>query len=251
MSQPFKDKTIFVTGAAGGIGRAAALAFAAAGGRVTIADRDGAQLAETARLIAAGGGEAHAVTLDVTDAAAVDVAIDDHVARWGGIDCAFNNAGVALEDANTDWGTAALFDRTMAVNVNGILNCMRAELRHMTPRRSGVIVNTASIAGETGAGGAGYCGSKHAVIGLTRSAALRYAAEGIRINAVCPGVIATPMTAGMADDPKTAAIIAQMQPMGRIGQPEEIATAVLFLCSDAASFITGHPLAVDGGYLAR
>lgn len=248
--QMFGNRTIFVTGASGGIGAAAAIAFAAAGGRVTIADLNGIQLQRTAETIREHGGTCHAVTLDVTDSTAVDAAINDHVERWGRIDCAFNNAGIVLEGIDTAWGLALPFDRTMDVNTGGVLNCMRAELRHMVANRAGAIVNTASIAGETGSGGAGYCASKHAVIGLTRSAALHYAIQGVRVNAVCPGVIATPMTIDLVENPDAAAILTQLQPMGRIGQPEEVAAAVLFLCSDSASYITGQALAVDGGYMA-
>jgi NAD(P)-dependent dehydrogenase (short-subunit alcohol dehydrogenase family) len=247
----FQEKTVFVTGAASGIGRAAAVAFAAAGGRVTLADRQEQGLAEALRTITDAGGRAHTVLLDVSDENAVAMAIDDHAERWGRLDCAFNNAGVVLEGFDTEWGNAELYDRTMAINARAVLNCMRAELRHMKAQKSGAIVNTASIAGESGAGGAAYCASKHAVIGLTRSAALRHASRGIRVNAVCPGVIDTALTAGVSIDPAAAAVVASMHPMGRMGRPEEVAAAVLFLCSDAAGYITGHPLAVDGGYLAR
>ena len=240
-----------VTGAGGGIGRAAAIAFAKQGAKVTLADLSVEGVEQTAAMIRDSGGEAFCQQLDVADAAAVDAAVDAHVERHGSIDFAFNNAGISLEDLGTEWGDLDLFDRTQAVNTRGVLLCMRAEIRHMVRQGSGAIVNTASIAGMSGAGGAGYCASKHAVVGLTRSAALRYAAQGIRINAVCPGVIETPMTEGLLADPQTAAMLAQMSPIGRFGKPEDIANAVLFLCSEAASFITGHPLAVDGGYLAR
>jgi len=137
------------------------------------------------------------------------------------------------------------------VNQRGVLVCMAAELRHMLQQKRGAIVNTASVAGMAGLSGPGYCGSKHAVIGLTRSAAMRYATDGIRINAVLPGVIATPMLGAIAQSEEGARIIGQMHPIGRMGRPEEVADGVVFLCSDKASFITGHPLAIDGGYLAR
>ena len=151
----------------------------------------------------------------------------------------------------TPWGDLTAYDRSIAVNQRGLLLCMTAELRHMERAGRGAIVNTASIAGMSGAGGAGYCGSKHAVVGLTRSAALRYAAQGIRINAICPGAIRTPMVEAVAQEEEAARFIAAMHPMNRIGEAQEVADAVVFLCSDKASFITGHPLAVDGGYLAR
>ncbi|KTE06371.1 glucose 1-dehydrogenase [Sphingopyxis sp. H115] len=244
-------KIAFVTGGGSGIGRATALAFAAEGARVAVADLNADGAAETAALVAAAGGEARHGALDVTDGAAVDTFVDALVADWGGLDCAFNNAGVALEGMETPWGDLDAYDRSIAVNQRGLLLCMAAELRHMERAGRGAIVNTASIAGMSGAGGAGYCGSKHAVIGLTRSAALRYAAQGIRINAVCPGAIRTPMVEAVAQEEEAARFIAAMHPMNRIGEAQEVADAVVFLCSDKASFITGHPLAVDGGYLAR
>lgn len=244
-------KIAFVTGGGSGIGRATALAFAAEGARVAVADLNADSAAETAALVAAAGGEARHGALDVTDGAAVDTFVDALVADWGGLDCAFNNAGVALEGMETPWGDLDAYDRSIAVNQRGLLLCMAAELRHMERAGRGAIVNTASIAGMSGAGGAGYCGSKHAVIGLTRSAALRYAAQGIRINAVCPGAIRTPMVEAVAQEEEAARFIAAMHPMNRIGEAQEVADAVVFLCSDKASFITGHPLAVDGGYLAR
>lgn len=244
-------KTVFVAGGGSGIGRATALAFAAEGAKVAVADLNAGGAAETAALIAAAGGEARHGALDVTDGVAVDAFVDALVADWGALDCAFNNAGVALEGMETPWGDLAAYDRSIAVNQRGLLLCMTAELRHMERAGRGAIVNTASIAGLSGAGGAGYCGSKHAVVGLTRSAALRYAAQGIRINAVCPGAIRTPMVEAVAQEEEAARFIAAMHPMNRIGEARELADAVVFLCSDKASFITGHPLAVDGGYLAR
>ena len=246
-----EGQTAFVTGAGGGIGRATALAFAAEGAKVMVTDINAAGAAETAAMIVAAGGEALSAGLDVTDAAACDVVVDALVAAWGRIDCALNNAGVSLEGMGTPWGQRDVFDRSFDINVTGVLNCMNAELRHMAPAGRGAIVNTASIAGLSGAGGAGYCGSKHAVVGLTKSAALRYAAQGVRVNAVCPGAIVTPMTDAVAKDPQGAAFMAQMHPLGRMGEAHEVADAVVFLCSPRASFITGHPLAVDGGFMAR
>jgi NAD(P)-dependent dehydrogenase (short-subunit alcohol dehydrogenase family) len=245
------DKTAFVTGAGGGIGRATALMLADEGARVTVTDIDAAAATATAAMIMAAGGTAHAAALDVTDAAACTAAVDAHVARWGGIDCAFNNAGVSLEGMQTGWGDAAAFQRSFDINVNGVLNCMVAELAHMATAKSGAIVNTASIAGLSGAGGPGYCGSKHAVVGLTKSAAIRYASLSIRVNCVCPGAIVTPMTDAVARDPQGAAYMAQMHPLGRMGEAHEVADAVVFLLSSRASFITGHPLAVDGGFMSR
>ena len=249
MAGLFEGKTAFVTGGGSGIGRATALAFAMEGAKVAVADLKGADA--VADEIGAAGGEAFAIALDVTDEAAVNAAVDSVVERWGRLDCAFNNAGVTLEGFETPWGSLDVYDKTIEINQRGVVLCMAAELRHMTAQKSGAIVNTSSIAGLSGAGGAGYVASKHAVIGLTRSAALRYAADGVRVNAVCPGVIATPMTAPIAANPQGRAVLDQMTPLGRMGEAHEIADAVIFLCSEKASFITGHPLAVDGGYIAR
>ncbi|MBS0502444.1 MAG: SDR family oxidoreductase [Proteobacteria bacterium] len=249
MAGLLEGKTAFVTGGGSGIGRATALAFAEEGAKVAVADLKGADA--VADEIKAAGGEAFAIALDVTDEAAVNAAVDAVVARWGRVDCAFNNAGVTLEGLQTPWGQIDAYAKTIEINQRGVLLCMAAELRHMAAQKSGAIVNTSSIAGLSGAGGAGYVASKHAVIGLTRSAALRYAAEGVRVNAVCPGVIETPMTAPIAETPQGRAVLDQMTPIGRMGRAHEIADAVVFLCSDKASFITGHPLAVDGGYIAR
>jgi NAD(P)-dependent dehydrogenase (short-subunit alcohol dehydrogenase family) len=249
MDKLLQGRIAFVTGGAGGIGAATAIAFAEEGAKVAVADLKGAE--ETVATIVAAGGEAYAITLDVTDQAAVTAAVDGVVERWGRLDIAFNNAGVSLEDMTTPWESVDIYDKVVAVNQRGVMLCMAAELRHMAAAKSGAIVNTASVAGLTGLAGAGYCGSKHAVVGLTRSAAMRYANEGIRVNCVCPGAIETPMTQGDSLDPQSKAFMAQMHPMNRMGQAREIADGVVFLVSDKASFITGHPLPIDGGYVAR
>jgi NAD(P)-dependent dehydrogenase (short-subunit alcohol dehydrogenase family) len=249
MAGLLKNRIAFVTGGAGGIGAATAIAFAAEGAKVAVADLK--DPTETVATIMAAGGEAYSIALDVTDQAAVEAAVDGVVAKWGRLDIAFNNAGVSLEDYTTPWESVDLYDKVVAVNQRGVMLCMAAELRHMAKQGSGSIVNTASVAGMVGLAGAGYCGSKHAVVGLTRSAAMRYAAEGIRVNCVCPGAISTPMTEAEGLSDQSRAFMAQMHPMNRMGRAEEIADAVVFLSSDKASFITGHPLAVDGGYLAR
>lgn len=232
-----------------GIGAATALAFAREGARVAVADRD--DPASVVAAITSAGGEAYGVLLDVTDEAAVNAAVDDLVARWGRIDIGFNNAGVSVQRMGSEWGDTEPYDREVAINQRGILLSMRAELRHMASQGSGAIVNTASVAGLTGIAGAGYTASKHAVIGLTRSAALAYAERGIRVNCVCPGAIETPMTQVDAQGEEARRFMAAMHPMNRLGLAEEVAKAVVFLASDMASFITGHPLAVDGGFLAR
>jgi NAD(P)-dependent dehydrogenase (short-subunit alcohol dehydrogenase family) len=249
MAGLLENRIAFVTGGAGGIGAATAIAFAAEGAKVAVADLK--DPTETVATIVAAGGEAYSIALDVTDQAAVEAAVDGVVAKWGQLDIAFNNAGVSLEDYTTPWESVELYDKVVAVNQRGVMLCMAAELRHMAKQGSGSIVNTASVAGMVGLAGAGYCGSKHAVVGLTRSAAMRYAAEGIRVNCVCPGAISTPMTEAEGLSDQSRSFMAQMHPMNRMGRAEEIADAVVFLASDKASFITGHPLAVDGGYLAR
>lgn len=247
MAGLLEGKVAFVTGAGSGIGRATARAFAREGARVCAADLAGAD--ETARMIGQAGGEAYPVVLDVTDQAAVDAAVDGIVARWGRIDVAFNNAGINIENKLDHWQRLDLYDRTMEVNVRGVLICMIAELRHMYPQRSGSIINTASTASFTGIAGPGYVASKHAVMGLTRSAALRYAEEGIRVNALCPGATFGGMMS-KRHNPESLKAKARAHPMNRIAEPEEMAEAVVFLASDRASYMTGHPLAVDGGFLA-
>lgn len=249
MAGLLENRIAFVTGGAGGIGAATAIAFAAEGAKVAVADLKDPE--DTVRAIRDAGGEAYALSLDVTDQAAVDAAVDGVVAKWGRLDIGFNNAGVSLEDYTTPWESVELYDKVVAVNQRGVMLCMAAELRHMAQQKSGSIINTASVAGMVGLSGAGYCGSKHAVVGLTRSAAMRYAAEGIRVNCVCPGAISTPMTEAEEVSDQARAFMAQMHPMNRIGRAEEIADGVVFLASDKASFITGHPLAIDGGFLAR
>ena len=251
MAKLFDGQVALVTGAGGGIGRATAISFAKEGARVALCDLKPGPIAETTALIQALGGEAHSEVFDITDVSAIEAFVDGAVARWGRLDAACNNAGISLENMSTPWGELDMYDATMNVNARALMACMRAELRHMAKAGRGAIVNIASVAGMAGLSGPGYCGSKHAVVGFTRSAAMAYAAQGVRVNAVCPGAIVTPMTDAAAKDPAAAAMMAQMHPMGRMGQAQEVADAVLFLCSAKASFITGHPLAVDGGFLAR
>jgi NAD(P)-dependent dehydrogenase (short-subunit alcohol dehydrogenase family) len=254
MSGPKPGQVVLITGAAGGIGRAAVLAFARAGARVVAADLDEAGAQQAADLARAEGAEALAVQADVASSASVQAMVAAAVARFGRLDAAFNNAGVELEGVPTHEADEDLFDRSIAINLKGVFLCMKYQLRQMLAQGGGgVIVNTASVAGLVGAATMpAYAASKHGVVGLTKSAALEYAKKGIRVNAVCPGVIRTAMTErAVAQRPEREAFINNLHPMGRIGEPDEIAATALWLCSPAASFITGQALAVDGGMLAR
>ena len=245
----FTGKVAFVTGAANGIGRAAAVAFAREGAGVAIADVSDQGNRETARMVKELGGRALAVRCDVTRSEDVKAALDKTVEAFGRLDFAFNNAGSEQPVTATADLTEAEWDRIVAVNLRGVFLCMKYEIPLMLKQGGGAIVNTSSGAGVKGfKGQAAYAAAKHGVVGLTRSAALDYASQNVRINAVCPGIIDTPMmdrfTGGTPEG--RAAVIAQ-EPIGRMGTPEEIAAAVLWLCSDAASFATGHAMVVDGG----
>ena len=239
-------KVALVTGAGGGIGRAAALAFAHSGAAVLVCDVQDAAGEETVARIAAQGGKAVFQHCDVSDPAQVKAMVAAAVATFGRLDYAFNNAGINSVGANEY--DDATWARSIDINLTGVMLCMREEADVMLRNGGGAIVNTASINGLVGNGAQpAYTASKHGVVGLTRHGALRWANQGIRVNAVCPGVIDTAMTAQAAANPEIRAKIEQMTPMGRMGRPEEIAAAVLWLCSDAASFVTGQPIAVDGG----
>ncbi|HLY50508.1 MAG TPA: glucose 1-dehydrogenase [Solirubrobacteraceae bacterium] len=255
MTLGLEGKVALVTGGASGIGRATALMFGREGARVIVADIDDAGSAETAALISEAGGDALHVPCDTSDPSQVDALVGAAVKRFGRLDCAFNNAGIGGASAPLADYQLEAWNRVLAVNLTGVFLCMQSELRQMVAQGTGAIVNAASVVGVIGYPHlAAYTAAKHGVIGLTRTAALEYARHGIRVNAVCPGWTETPMVmdegAAPASDPEVYAAIAAMAPMRRLGQPDEIAGAVVWLCSDAASFVTGHPLIVDGGVAA-
>ena len=256
MSQPavqrFTDQVVFITGAGTGIGRATALAFAAEGARVAVAGLPEPDVAETARVIEQAGGSALALTCDVSVETDVQSALARTIEAFGRLDVAFNNAGVEQEQTPlTDLSTAD-WTRIVDVDLTGVYHCMKHEIPLLRQAGGGAIVNTSSGAGVIGiAGQAAYAAAKWGVIGMTKSVALEVAAEGIRVNAVCPGMIDTPMMGRVSGgtDEGYQQIISQ-EPVGRMGRPEEIASAVLWLCSDLGSFAVGHALVVDGGQTA-
>lgn len=245
----FTGKVAFVTGATSGIGRATALAFAKAGAAVTVADVSEEGNLQTARLIEEAGGSVLAVRCDVSKSEDVKAALDRTIETFGKLDFAFNNAGIEQPVAPVSEIEDEDFDRLVAINLRGMFLCLKHQVPLLLRNGGGAIVNTSSGAGVKGiAGQAAYAATKHAVIGMTKSAALDYAKDGIRINAVCPGIIDTPMmqrfTGGTPEG--LARVIAQ-EPVGRMGKSEEIAAAVLYLCSDMAAFVIGHAMVVDGG----
>jgi NAD(P)-dependent dehydrogenase (short-subunit alcohol dehydrogenase family) len=255
----FAGKIALVTGGGSGIGRATAIAFAKAGAKVAVDDIADEGGYETVRMIEQAGGEAIYIHADVRDEDAVRAMVETTVARFGRLDFAFNNAGISGGARPDEFWDSAIFNDTFNINARGVFYCLKHEIAQMLKQApdlnakavKGAIVNTASVSGMAGPGHPSYVGAKHAVVGMTRTVGMAYATQGIRVNAVCPGAIDTPMVQGvMRSNPETIKLIGAMHPMNRIGQPEEIADAVLFLCSARAGFITGHPLAVDGGRLA-
>lgn len=248
-NESFAGKVAFVTGAANGIGRAAALAFAREGVGVVVADVSEQGNQETARMIEKEGGRAFAVTCDVSRVEDVKSALNRTIKAFGRLDFAFNNAGIEYTIQPAAQVTEEEWDRIMNIDLRGVFLCMKHEIPFMLKQGGGAIVNTSSGAGVKGfKGGAAYCAAKFGVVGLTKAAALDYASQNIRINAVCPGIIDTPMMdrfSGGTHEGRQA-VIAQ-EPVGRMGTPEEIAATVVWLCSDAASFVVGHAMVIDGG----
>src|SRR5690348_1606337 len=247
-------KSALITGGGGGIGRATALAFAREGARVAVADASEATAQETVALINKGGGQAMTLTGDVTDARVVESLVKSVVTAYGRLDCAFNNAGIAgwQVDASgkktAEWSEAS-FDRMIAVNLKGVWLCMKYELQQMVAQGGGAIVNTGSIAGLIGLPTASaYVAAKHGVVGLTKTAALEYADDKVRVNAVCPGYIETRMTEDTMR--RRGEQLMALVPFHRMGKPEEIAEMVVWLCSDRASYVSGAAYNVDGGYMA-
>jgi NAD(P)-dependent dehydrogenase (short-subunit alcohol dehydrogenase family) len=255
MAKLLEGRSTLITGGGSGIGRAAAFAFAREGASVAVLDISHEAAQETAEAILQAGGRSIALACNVVDTAQVKSAVDRTIDSFGGLDCAFNNAGIGSGQVGmkglklAEWSDDA-FNRIIDVNLRGVWNCMKHELLAMEAQGSGVIVNTSSIAGVAGVPGtSAYAASKHAVVGLTKTAAIEYALLGIRINAICPGSIKTPMSAARGkltgENPDPTRI-----PMGRKGEPEDIAEMAVFLSSDRASFITGSAISVDGGTAA-
>jgi NAD(P)-dependent dehydrogenase (short-subunit alcohol dehydrogenase family) len=252
MSGLLEGKSALVTGAASGIGRASALAFAREGARVMLADVDEAEGRRAVEAIAFAGGEARFARADVTREEEVEALVRDAVAAFGGLDCALNNAGITGAASPIQDLALAEFERVIELNLVGVFLCMKHEIPAML-ERGGAIVNMASGAGLIPTPAlAPYCASKHAVLGLTKTAALENARTGIRVNAICPGSTDTPMLqAAVAGDAQVKKMVLSSQPGGRLGTAEEIAEAAVWLCCNRASFVTGHSMIVDGGAVAR
>ncbi|MCK4120452.1 glucose 1-dehydrogenase [Ralstonia nicotianae] len=253
ISYDFRGQVALVTGAASGMGLAAARAFAEAGASVALADINADALRAATQALADAGHRVIGVPGDISDEAYVKSLVEQTVAVFGRLDAAFNNAGIQSPAVETADVTSEVFDRVNAINLRGVWLCMKYQLIQMRAQGSGVIVNNSSLGGLVGVPGrAAYHAAKHGLVGLTKSAALEYAAQGVRINAICPGIVETPMVADMLQG--EAAVMNEMMkdvPIGRLGTAQEIANAVLWLCSPGASFVVGVALPIDGGYTAR
>jgi len=253
MAEKLDSRVTLITGGGSGIGRAAALACAEEGNTVIIADSDVEGGEETRRQIEDKGREALFIRADVSRTADVQALYSQAVKQYGRLDCAFNNAGIEGESVALAESTEEVWDRVLGVNLKGVWLCMKYELRQMLAQGSGAIVNNASVLGLVGTpSNPAYTASKHGVVGLTKSAALAYAQSGIRINAVCPGFVQSPLTdRKFAASPGRKDSVIARHPIGRLGTTKEIAAAVVWLFSDGASFVTGHSLTVDGGYVIQ
>ena len=253
MAGLLEGKVALITGGSTGIGRATAQVFAREGAKVAVADVNVEGAEETVRLVQDAGGEAIFIRTDTSQATDTEAMVKTVVETYGQLDCAFNNAGIEGDFLPTPDYPEATWSRVIGINLKGVWLSMKAEVRQMLSQGGGAIVNTASVAGLQGMPAASaYVAAKHGVVGLTKTAALEYAKAGIRVNAVCPGAVETPMLKRAFEKvPEMAEGISSAEPVGRLAQPSEIGEAVAWLCSDAASFVTGHPMAVDGGYVAQ
>ncbi len=249
-----QGKVAVVTGGSSGIGRAAALGFAREGARVVIADVNIEGSAESVRMIEDAGGEAAFVPCDVSVASDVEAMVRKTVELYGSLDCAFNNAGIDGTSASIADYPLNIWDKVIGVNLTGVFLCMKYEIEQMLKQGGGAIVNNASILGVVGfANASAYAAAKHGVLGMTKVAALEYASKGIRVNSVCPAFVVTPMLehAGITSNPEMKAMLEGMHPIKRMGRPEEIGDVAVWLCTDAASFVHGQGMLVDGGYVAQ
>jgi NAD(P)-dependent dehydrogenase (short-subunit alcohol dehydrogenase family) len=253
MAGILQGKVTLVTGGGSGIGRATSILLAKEGAKVMIADYMPEGAERTVKMIKEGGGEASCVAADVSVTRQVEMMVDKTVAAYGRLDCAFNNAGIEGKMSDTAEYPEDVFDRVIAINLKGVWLCMKYEIPRMIKIGGGAIVNTASGAGLVGVAQlSAYNASKHGVVGLTKTAALEFAQKNIRVNCVCPGLINTPMVARMVDSGgMNEQEFLAAEPVGRMGRPEEIGEGVVWLLSEAASFVTGHSMSIDGGYVAR